>query len=521
MEPALQADGTGGRGGSPAPELSVHGTGPAAVTIAGLTAGGCALLVFVSEHCPTSALALRRLGPLCEAWARAGLTAVAIFEDPLEVAIRTARRLGWTGQVAAQEPPYPASRGYGLATVPTAVLVGRGGVIAGAVAGWDRRALVGLLGEARAQLGAELAVPPEAEPLIKPGCSSKAAIDPDLAAAMSAPDGADELEEMFERGWTDGLPVVPPTAQRVEAMLGARAGGESLGPVPPAMGEATLARVAACAVLAGCRPEYFPVVAAAARAVLDPAFNLHGQAVTTQPAGQLLVVNGPVRETIGLNSGMGALGPGFRANLTIGRALRLLVCLTGGAMPGAMDRSTLGHMGKLGFCIAEDEEGSPWEPLHVERGFAAGQSVVTVIGSDAPLSISDHRSRTPEDLGYILAWAAASAWSTNWWPLAEPSVFVICPEHAQMFRDAGWTKQRLRQFMFEAVRKPARLLRRGETTPVVHAADPGALVPKWASPDAIVLLVAGGEAGRYSAVLGPCTGMGSQIVSREVESRGR
>jgi hypothetical protein len=287
------------------------------------------------------------------------------------------------------------------------------------------------------------------------------------------------------------------------------------------MGEATLARVAACAVLAGCRPEYFPVVAAAARAVLDPAFNLHGQAVTTQPAGQLVVVNGPVREAIGLNSGMGALGPGFRANLTIGRALRLLVCLTGGAMPGTMDRSTLGHMGKLGFCIAEDEEGSPWEPLHVERGFAAGQSVVTVIGSDAPLSISDHRSRTPEDLGYILAWAAASAWSTNWWPLAEPSVFVICPEHAQMFRDAGWTKQRLRQFMFEAIRKPARLLRRGETTPVVHAADPGALVPKWASPEAIVLLVAGGEAGRYSAVLGPCTGMGSQIVSREVESRGR
>src|SRR6185437_10967888 len=221
-----------------------------------------------------------------------------------------------------------------------------------------------------------------------------------------------------------------------------------------------------------------------------------------RPAGQLVVVNGPVREAIGLNSGMGALGPGFRANLTIGRALRLLVCLTGGAMPGAMDRSTLGQMGKLSFCIAEDEETSPWEPLHVERGFAAGQSVVTVIGSDAPLSISDHRSRTPGDLAYILAWAAASAWSTNWWPLAEPSVFVICPEHAQMFRDAGWTKQRLRQFMFEAVRRPARLLRRGETTPVVHSADPDALVPKWASPEAIVLLVAGGEAGRYSAVLG-------------------
>jgi len=275
--------------------------------------------------------------------------------------------------------------------------------------------------------------------------------------------------------------------------------------------------VAACAVLAGCRPAYFPVVLAAARAILDPAFNLHGQAVTTQPAGQLVVVNGPVRQALGLNSGMGALGPGSRPNLTIGRAIRLLVTLLGGGMPGTLDRATLGHMGKVGFCVAEDEETSPWEPLHVERGFDPDQSVVTLIGSDAPQNISDHRSRTPEDLAYILAWAAATAWSTNWWPLAEPSVFVICPEHAEMFRAAGWSKQQLREFMFDAVRKPAADLRRGETTPVVARADPADMIGKWASPESIVLLVAGGEAGRYSAVLGPCTGMGAQIISREVE----
>ena len=503
----------------PAPALSVRGTGLDQMTIAGLTAGGCALLVFVSEECPTSAMALRRLGPLCPAWAEAGLSAVAVFEDPLEVAVRVSRRLGWAGQVVAEDPPVETSRAYGLVSVPTAVLIDGDGRIAGRVTGWDQPALAGLIEAASALLGTRLAGPPAGEPLHKPGCSSKAAIDPELVAAMSSAVGTDEAEEMFERGWTDGLPVIPPTTERVEAMLGGADGGVSLGPVPPAMGEATLARVAACAVLAGCRPAYFPVVVAAARAALDPAFNLHGQAVTTQPAGQLVVVNGPVREAIGLNSGMGALGPGFRANLTIGRALRLLVTLTGGAMPGKLDRATLGHMGKVGFCIAEDEEMSPWEPLHVERGFAAGQSVVTVIGSDAPLSISDHRSRTPEDLAYVLAWAAASTWSTNWWPLAEPSVFVICPEHAEMFRSAGWTKQRLREFMFEAVHKPARELRRGETTPFVHAADPDAQVPKWASPEAIVLLVAGGEAGRYSAVLGPCTGMGFQIVSWEVESR--
>src|SRR5262245_2104151 len=412
MEPARMADSTGALGDRLAPELGVRGAGPAHVTVGGLTAGGCALLVFVSEHCPTSALALRRLGPLCQAWARAGWCAGAICVHPLDVAIRTARRLVWGAQGPADDPPYPASRAYRVATVPTAVLIGRGGVLVGTVAGWDQPALAALLGAAGEMLGAGLAAPPAAEPLRKPGCSAKAAIDPELAAAMSGPGGGDELEEMFERGWTDGLPVIPPTAERVEAMLGGRDGGASLGLVPPAMGEATLERVAACAVLAGCRPAYFPVVAAAARAVLDPAFNLHGQAVTTQPAGQLVVVNGPVREAIGLNSGMGALGPGFRANLTIGRALRLLVTLTGGAMPGAMDRATLGHMGKLGFCVAEDEEVSPWEPLHVHRGFAAGQSVVTVIGSDAPLPISDQRSRTTEAPAYPLAPSAARTRST-------------------------------------------------------------------------------------------------------------
>jgi hypothetical protein len=507
--------------GDPAPALDVRGTGAREVTIGGLTAAGCALVLFVSEECPTSALALRRLGPLCRVWEASGLTSIAVFEDPLEVAIRVARRLGWEGRVAAQDPPYETSRAYGLVSVPTAVLVDAAGRIAGTVAGWDQPALAALIGQAGALVGAALAAPEPTQPLRKPGCSSRAALDPALVAAMSGAVSADEPEEMFERGWTDGLPVVPPTAERVEAMLGGADGGESLGLVPPAMGEATLERVAACAVLAGCRPAYFPVVVAAARAMLDPAFNLHGQAVTTQPAGQLVVVNGPVREALGLNGGMGALGPGFRANLTIGRAVRLLVTLTGGGMPGRLDRATLGHMGKIGFCVAENEEASPWEPLHIERGFQPGQSAVTVIGSDAPLSISDHRSRSPEDLAYVLGWAAASEWSTNWWPLEEPTVFVICPEHAEMFRAAGWTKQRLRTFLYETVRRPAGRLRRGETTPFAHAADPAAEVPKWASPEGIVLIVAGGEAGRYSAVLGPCTGMGSAIVSREVVPIGR
>src|SRR5215831_10285974 len=171
----------------PAPALSVHGTGLGEVTIDALTAGGCALLLLVNEDCPTSAMALRRLGALCPAWQEAGLSATAVFEDPLEVAVRLARRLGWAGGVASEDPPYETSRAYGLISVPTAVLVDRAGTIAGTVTGWDHAALVALIEKAGALLGAGLAPPEAAEPLLKPGCSSKAAIDPELAAAMSAP----------------------------------------------------------------------------------------------------------------------------------------------------------------------------------------------------------------------------------------------------------------------------------------------------------------------------------------------
>src|SRR5499427_10092953 len=249
-------------GPHPAPALAVRGTGLGEVTLGALSAGGAALLLFVNEDCPTSALAMRRLGPLCPAWQEAGLSATAVFEDPLEVAVRLARRLGWAGGVAAVDPPYETSRAYGLVSVPTAVLVDNAGTIAGTVTGWDHAALAALIEKAGALLGAGLARPEAAEPLLKPGCSSKAAIDPELAAAMSAPTGTDGIEEMFERGWTDGLPVVPPTPERVEAMLGGSDPAASLGLVPPDMGEATLERVAACAVLAGCRPAYFPVVVA-------------------------------------------------------------------------------------------------------------------------------------------------------------------------------------------------------------------------------------------------------------------
>ena len=494
----------------PAPDFVLPSVRGGPLGLAELRAGGPVVLVFVAEECPTSTLALRRLAPLAAPLREAGVALAVVFEDPPEVAARVARTTGFSGTALAEPAPYEVSRAYRLEALPTTVLVDRDGEEADRRVGWDAAGLEELLTRA---CGTAIDVTRDA-PAVKPGCAAKSTYDAATIALLDG--GADELEDMFARGWTDGLPVVPPTRERVAAMLGGRDPGLVLGEVPPAMGEATLERVAACAVLAGCRPAYFPVVEAAVRAALEPAFNLNGQAVTTQPSGQLVVVNGPIRHALGLNSGMGALGPGTRANLTIGRALRLVITLTGGAAPGRLDRATLGHPGKLGFCIAEDEENSPWEPLHVERGFAPDRSVVTVIASDAPLSISEHRSTGPEELASILGWAAAATWSPNWWPLGATSVYVICPEHRALFAAAGWSKERVREAMFAAVTRPARELQHGETTPFVLAADPDATITKWTSPQEIVVLAAGGEAGRYSALLGPCLGMQAAVVSREV-----
>jgi peroxiredoxin len=510
------ASGTSAAPRTRAPSFELPSTTGGSVGLDDLVAGAPALLIFAAEECPTCALALRRLGPIVGPLRDAGVGIAVVFEDPLDVAARVARDARFKGTVLAEPAPYDTSRAYGLESLPTTVLLDRDASVAETVVGWDAAALSALVARACDPVGAAAPGITDEPPRTKPGCAAKSTYDEEMLALVESAGAADEMDDMFERGWTDGLPVVPPTRSRVDAMLGSRDPHESLGEVPPGMGEATHERVAACAVLAGCRPEYFPVVLAAVEAALDPAFNLNGQAVTTQPAGQLVIVSGPVAPAIGVHSGMGVLGPGWRANLTIGRALRLVVTLTGGGAPGRLDRSTLGHPGKLGFCIAEDEAGSPWEPLHVERGFAREDSVVTVVGCDAPLSISDHRATTPEDLAYVLGWAGAATWSPNWWPLGGTSVYVVCPEHQAMYAGAGWSKPRLREAMFDAVRRPARELRRGETTPQVHAADPDMLVTKWDSPDDIVLIAAGGEAGRYSAVLGPCLGMNSQMVSREV-----
>jgi hypothetical protein len=500
-----------------APEFELPSVTGGPTRLAELRAGGPVILLFVSEECPTSAMTLTRLAPAVELLAQVGVTLGAVFEDRLEVAARSARRAGFTGLVLAEPAPYEVSRSYAVQTVPTTVLVDAQGATVERVIGWDAEALDRLLELACQRVGAPAVQVTAEAPRRKPGCAAKSTYDEDQLRLLDAPDSGDQIELMYELGWTDGLPVIPPTRARVEAMLAGRDPKHRLGELAPAMAEVTLERVASCAVLAGARPDYLPIIVAAAEALLEPGFNIGGQAVTTQPAGQIVIVNGPIRSAVGLNASMGALGPGWRANMTIGRAVRLLVSLTGGGYPGRLDRSTLGQPGKIGVCFAEDEESSPWEPLHVERGWPADRSVVTVVGADAPLSVSDHRSRTAPELARVLATAAGVTWSPNWWPLGGTSLFVVCPEHASLFGGAGWSKERLRDELFESARRPAGALRWGETTARVEAAADDEPIGRWDSPDEILIVVAGGEAGRFSAVFGPCLGMNARTVSKEVK----
>ena len=338
---------------------------------------------------------------------------------------------------------------------------------------------------------------------------------------------ADDIEAYFERGVTDGLPVVPCTRSRVDIMLATtpRARDEIVGLVPPNFGRATIEKVAANAVMAGCRPEYFAVVLAVVEAACDPAFNLHGQSGTTNAASPLIILNGPVREQLGVNCAAGVFGPGYRANATIGRALRLVMINIGGTRPGLVSMSTMGHPGRYTYCIGEHEEASPWEPLHVERGFEATQSTVTLFSGESPVMINDHLSRSASQLVASLGWSAAGLWNHKSFPLYGHTLWVIGPEHARTIGDEKWSKRDVRQFLFDTVRRRAADLapgpdgaETGRLKNLLEGRAPDELIPKFPSADEIVVIVAGGTAGRFSAVVPGWMGgeLGSRPVTRAI-----
>jgi len=339
---------------------------------------------------------------------------------------------------------------------------------------------------------------------------------------------ADDLERWFERGVTDGLPVVPPTRERVERMLAAtrRSRDDLVARVPPNYGRGTVEKLAVNAVMAGCRPDYFPVVLATVEAACDPAFNLHGQSGTTNATSPLVILNGPVRTRLEVNCGAGVFGPGHRANATIGRTLRLIMINLGGTKAGEISMSTLGHPGRYTYCIGEHEEASPWEPLHVERGFAPEESTVTVFSGEGPFIVNDHLSRRAPQLLASLGWSAAGLWNHKSFPLYGHTLWVIGPEHAKTIGDEGWSKARVKQYLYETIRRPARELapgpdgaESGRLNDLLASARPEDLIPKFPSVGEIMVVVAGGTAGRFSAVIPGWMGgeIGSSPVTRPIE----
>lgn len=271
--------------------------------------------------------------------------------------------------------------------------------------------------------------------------------------------------ELFEaRGWGDGLPIVPPTPDLVEAFIRAsgRAGTDVIGRIPPIWGEATVEKIAINAVMAGCRPEHMRVVVAATEAMLEPRFNLLGVQTTTHPVAPMVLISGPEARHLGVNAGAGAFGPGHRANAVIGRAVRLVLLDLGGARPGTEDKATMGSPAKFTYCIAENEDESPWEPFRVSRGFAAEDSVVFVAGLESPHNINDHASFTAEQILTTIAGTMATGGNNHVYAGGSDPFLFLCPEHAQQIAAGGFSRRDVQDHLFERARTPVELLGAGQ-----------------------------------------------------------
>ena len=400
-----------------------------------------------------------------------------------------------------------------IETVPTLIHF-KDGQENGRVVGWQReewREFTGI-----DDLGENL-------PPWRPGCGSKS-VEPGIIEQLQVNFGTtgiqsrvlepgawqDEHEYCYERGWSDGLPVIPPTPERILRMLAGtrRDPQEIVGDIPPNLSPCTVEKVAINAVLAGCKPEYMPVLLTAVEAALEPKFTLHGLLCTTCFSSPIIVVNGPVTRRIGMNWGMNVLGQGNRANATIGRALNLIVRNVGGGIPGEIDRSTLGGPAKYTLCFAEDETDEDWTPLHVVRGCPPDSSAVTLFQGDGIQGFIDQRARSPEELTRSLATSLLTVGHTK---LAEwcNAMLVISPEHYAIYQQANWRREDITNALYEALRRPGKMLIRGAggLSEGIDPARAAEIVPKFFEDGEGLLIVrAGGPAGLYSAILAGWTG---------------
>jgi hypothetical protein len=462
------------------------------------------LVAVVKRDCPTCELVAPVLAHLAQLAAAGSSLTVYTQDDPSFPA-------GLPDAAGPRDDTeLTVSWHHGIETVPTLLRVRDGQVVA-RTEGWSRSHWEDLTEVS--DLGADL-------PDMRPGCGSLS-VDPMIADRLRVRfEGGrlharrvelalleDEAEALFDRGWSDGLPVVPPTEARVLRMLERtdRDPQEVVATIPPDLVPATVEKVAINAVLAGCRPEYLPVVLAAVEAACTDRFNIHGLLCTTYFSGPVLVVNGPIARRIGMNSGHNVLGQGNRANATIGRALQLVVRNLGGGRPGTngIDRAAFGSPGKYTWCFAENEAGLPegWLPLSVEAGRPADTDTVTLFAGHGPSAVVDQASRRAEDLIETFAHRVRASVDPFFARRLDNMMFVVGPEHGRVFSESGWDKARVRDELNHRVFAGAR-----------H----GVPEPAWHAPG---IVFAGGDAGMFSALIegwvaGPT---GSQMTNWEVK----
>ena len=334
---------------------------------------------------------------------------------------------------------------------------------------------------------------------------------------IEAPGPLEAIEIYFNKGWSDGLPVVPPTPESVSAILEtANLSPEAILGIEPVKGAVITAEKAAInAVMAGCKPEYMPVIVAAVDAITKPEFNLHGITVSTMGAAIMIIVNGPITKELDINSGVSAFGPGYRANATIGRAIRLIVMnVLGTRSKDGLDKATLGHPGKYTWCVAENEEFLPaaWESLSVTRGIVETESAVTVVSGLSATQFGEHEANTPE--------AILDAFAERLYPMGqgvEEVILAICPEHIAHFDKAGWSKQQVGQYLFENARKSGSDWA-AMGFPAGYEDQPTSVL---ASPESAIPIVIGGAGGAWSAVIPSWSlGMRSKVVTRSIITNG-
>jgi len=508
-----------------------------APAIPGVASGKKALVVFFEVDCPTCQLALPYLNAL-----NSSVPVIGISQDNEGATREFVRQLKIDYRVEIDRG-LAISRAYDPQSVPTIYLIDESGAVTKTLVGFEKEGLNKLA----AELGhGPIAPLDDGAPAWKPGCGSRH-LEPGAQGTEHGNDvhflrrvaepasritikAAEDPYEYCRRQFGDALPVVPPTTEKVAAMIAASglAAEIVIARVPPVYGEATVEKIAANAVMAGCLPEMMRVLLPLVRAACDERFNLHGVQATTHFAAPLVMINGPVRKDLGFWSKQNVFSNVARANSSLGRAFQLILLNIGGGRPDGIDMSALGNAGKFSYCIAENEEENPWEPFHVTRGLRREQSAVSLFAAEPPRGVSEHTGPTARAVLEAISFALATVWSYRTCLMPE-AIVVLCPEHVKTIHRDGFTKEQVRQFLFENTGIPVRYYDGAERAEGTQLAANYKEITirgercyqKFRSPEAISIFVTGGTAGKFSAVIGSWTTgpTGSQMVTYPIPEK--